>query len=406
VNAAPASARNHALDAMRASALLLGVLLHAALAYLPGPGIGWAVQDASTHPLFGALVFVIHSFRLGAFFLLAGYFGRLLHLRLGGGGFARNRLKRIFAPFAAGWLLVYPLLAFGWVWGAMKGAPALAPQALAIGYSVALQQLGGLVGVGGWKAGFPLSHLWFLYYLLLVYGLFLGARLLALRTGLHTKELLTRTDHCTRFLLGSPWGLPVLATATLAFLSGMEHWGLDTPDKTFVPHFPALLLYTFIFELGWLLHRQTGLLDEIRRRWGSSLAIALIASVPALLLVGAEGPTSSPALRVTFQFVYAFMMWSWILACLGLFLRFCACESGTWRYLADSSYWVYIIHLPVVTALQVALSRSPLPCGTKFAIVAAGATLVSLASYHLLVRSTPIGLLLNGRRYPFFTRPR
>ena len=400
----PRPERNHALDALRASALLLGVLFHAALAYLPGPGFGWAVQDRSTHPLFGALVLIVHSFRLGVFFLLAGYFGHLMHRRLGSGGFVRNRLARILAPFAAGWLLVYPLLAFAWIWGAMQGTPELAPKAMALGYATAFKQLAGLAGIGGWQAGFPLSQLWFLYYLLLVYGLVLGARSLALRTGLGGDRGTARADALTRLLLGGPWGRLGLATATAVLLAGMAHGGIDTPDKTFVPHVPALLLYGFVFALGWLLFRQTELLEGFRRRWGESLWLALLASVPVLVLSGYQERGPHSAGRLVYQFAYAFMMWSWILACLGFFLRFCTRASAAWRYLADSSYWVYIIHLPVVVTLQVALSRSSLPVGAKFAITVAGATFVSLGSYHLLVRSTPIGLLLNGRRHPFFPR--
>lgn len=35
-----------------------------------------------------------------------------------------------------------------------------------------------------------------------------------------------------------------------------------------------------------------------------------------------------------------------------------------------------------------------------FAIVLTGATLVTIVGYHCFVRSTAIGALLNGRRYP------
>jgi hypothetical protein len=37
----------------------------------------------------------------------------------------------------------------------------------------------------------------------------------------------------------------------------------------------------------------------------------------------------------------------------------------------------------------------------KFALVAGVATALSLASYHLPVRATPVGQLLNGRRHPY-----
>ena len=402
MNPAPAALRNHSLDALRAAALLLGVVFHAALAYLPGAGFGWAIQDRSTHPFFGALGLVLHSFRLGVFFLLAGYFGRRLHQRLGGIGFVRNRLLRVFVPFVAGWLVVFPLLAFAWTWGAMQGNPSLTQLALSIGYSSALQRLQELLGLGPRSPGFPLTHLWFLYHLLLTYSLFLGGRMLVIRLGLHTIHWQERADALTRFLFRSPGGLPVLTFVSWLFLTGMDAWGVDTPDKTFVPQIPALLHYGFIFALGWLLHRQSELLAGVRLRWGWYLAIALASTLPAFALIGHQGKAAHPAIHLGYQLAYAFMTWSWILTLLGLFLRFRARESAGWRYLADSAYWVYIIHLPAVVILQVALSRAALPCGVKFAIVVAATTLLSLVSYHLLVRATAIGQILNGRRYPFF----
>lgn len=119
--------RYHSLDALRAVALLLGIALHAGLAYIPGGGFGWAVQDRSTHSLFGVTVLIIHSFRLEIFFLIAGFFARLLVVRRGIAGFTLNRLTRVMVPFIAGWFLVFPGLAFAWIWGGMHGAPAGAP---------------------------------------------------------------------------------------------------------------------------------------------------------------------------------------------------------------------------------------------------------------------------------------
>jgi glucans biosynthesis protein C len=402
VNPASAPLRYHSLDALRASALLLGVLLHAALAYLPGDGIGWAVQDRNTNVLFGIFVLVVHSFRLEVFFLLAGFFGRLVHARLGEAGFVRNRLQRILAPFAAGWLLVYPLLAFSWIWGSMQGDPAGIRSALAAGYGYAAQQLGGLVGAGTGTPGFPLSHLWFLYYLLLVYALFLAARWLIGWTTSRSAGWPARADAAIRFLFGRLWGLPALAGVTWPILLGMPRWEVETPDKTFVPQLAPLALYVLVFGLGWLLHRQTELLGPIRRRWGAYLCIAAAVTLPVLLLAARQWRAPHPALRAGYLLLYASMMWAWILASLGVFLRFRSSESRLWRYLADSSYWVYIVHLPVVTALQVALSRTALPCGPKFIAVAAIATGVALGSYHLLVRPTVVGQLLNGRRHPIF----
>ena len=54
--------------------------------------------------------------------------------------------------------------------------------------------------------------------------------------------------------------------------------------------------------------------------------------------------------------------------------------------------------MPIVMALQVAVSPFDWPWPIKFATILVVALPVMLASYHLLVRYTFIGFVLNGRR--------
>ena len=85
--------RLHALDAVRAYALLLGVVLHSAAAFLQGFPIPMWLDEPSA----GAAViyYVIHMFRMSAFFLMAGFFARVLVERRGVGAFVKDRLKRV-----------------------------------------------------------------------------------------------------------------------------------------------------------------------------------------------------------------------------------------------------------------------------------------------------------------------
>ena len=71
------------------------------------------------------------------------------------------------------------------------------------------------------------------------------------------------------------------------------------------------------------------------------------------------------------------------------------------RYLADASYWVYLVHLPLVMAGQVLVLAAPWPWFVKLGAVVASVTAISLLSYELLVRHTFLGRLLNGRRVPW-----
>src|SRR5262245_51197115 len=92
--AGDSSDRLHALDALRGFALLAGVVLHAAMSFLPGFNV-WPLLDRSTSTTLGVTFFVIHMFRMTLFFLIAGFFARLLVERRGVRAFIRNRSVRI-----------------------------------------------------------------------------------------------------------------------------------------------------------------------------------------------------------------------------------------------------------------------------------------------------------------------
>src|SRR5436305_1957543 len=96
------SERLHALDAARASALLLGIAFHATMSFLPGASKFWIVADSSQSLMLSALFFTLHMFRMTAFFVLAGFFAHMSFHKKGLRGFVRDRLKRIGIPLVVG----------------------------------------------------------------------------------------------------------------------------------------------------------------------------------------------------------------------------------------------------------------------------------------------------------------
>ena len=111
----------HALDAVRAFALLLGVVFHAGFSFIPGmiPGI-WAINDSSPSATISVLLFISHIFRMSLFFFIAGFFARMMFERKGARGFWSNRAQRILVPLIAGWVVIFPALAAVWIWGLTK----------------------------------------------------------------------------------------------------------------------------------------------------------------------------------------------------------------------------------------------------------------------------------------------
>ena len=73
------------------------------------------------------------------------------------------------------------------------------------------------------------------------------------------------------------------------------------------------------------------------------------------------------------------------------------------RFISDGAYWMYLIHLPIVTIITFSMFSLNIPVGVKFIIAIGATSIICLVTYKYLVRHTPIGILLNGRRYPFKT---
>lgn len=85
------------------------------------------------------------------------------------------------------------------------------------------------------------------------------------------------------------------------------------------------------------------------------------------------------------------------MALTGLALRFCASESPVRRYLAEASYWIYLMHLPIVMILQAYAVQLHGPAWLKFAAIAITFGLL-LLTYEWLVRRTFIGVFVNGKK--------
>jgi peptidoglycan/LPS O-acetylase OafA/YrhL len=128
--------------------------------------------------------------------------------------------------------------------------------------------------------------------------------------------------------------------------------------------------------------------------------LAALFSAAYVVLIGAviEAGGSRPGLNLAAVAANAAAAWMALAGFTGLFLRLAGGPSPTWRYLSDSAYWLYLVHPPILVALQGVLMGVPVPSPLKAAIVAAAACPILFASYQLGVRHTLIGRWLNGPR--------
>ena len=383
--------RLHGLDALRAGALLLGVVLHASLAFFPQQI--WIVADDSRSIGAAGLFFVIHLFRMTAFFLIAGLFAHMMLARRGWLSFAKDRILRITGPLAAFWFPVMVGIVGALIWTShmngliVPGAPTPPPPTY------------------DWT-NFPLTHLWFLYVLTLFY-----AAVLILRAPF---AMLDKdggwgrvVDRFTGALIG-PWTPAVLAAPLALALYLDPKWiaffAVPTPDAGLVPHTASLVGFGLAFGLGFLLDRRRDLLNRIAAWTPLFLAIAVVSGAAAYSLAG--GPKITPMVELTDEkaiaaAVTALAVYASAFAAMGLCLRFLSGHSAMRRYLADASYWVYILHLPLVMLAQVWVQDWAGPWWLKLGGVSLGVFAVCLITYELLIRHTFMGQWLNGRRVPW-----
>lgn len=375
--------RWHGLDALRAMALFLGIVLHGSMSFMEPRA--WLIDDVSFKSA-NVVFYVIHMFRMVLFFMLAGFFARYLIAKSSLLGFLGNRARRLLPAFAIFWVIsLVAIIAF-----AILANPPVPGQTPAPPPPLTAET-------------FPLTHLWFLYALLLLYVatvLVLGLlRLIGLDRPLAALcdtifNALLRTDLIGLFL-AVPVGL------ALYFMEKWPLWfGIPTPDHGFIPNVGATAAFTTAYLFGWYLHRNQDSLLHLGKRWWAYLWAAIIGSIWCLNMVGTNASFDVVAgnTKPLYVALYSLTAFAWSLGLIGFSQAFLNQENKISRYLSDSAYFVYLIHISVVMALQYAVLQLNLMAEVKFTIISLGATIICLILYQLMVRHTFIGAILSGHK--------
>jgi len=241
------------------------------------------------------------------------------------------------------------------------------------------------VRVGSWSVHLVqsnlLHHLWFLWSLCWLVAAF---AILAVTGLLPTGR--------------SRWWLVAAASCVPQLVMGMSMTAGYGPDTSFgiLPRPHVLAFYACFFFFGVATFAGEGLGTRLGRHWKLLLPTALA------LLVAGIATINDRLLASVLQPAFA---WTMSLGLIGLFSRFCSQPSPLMSWLADASYWMYLVHVPLVMMAQLAVRRWAMPADLKFLSVMALVTPVLVLSYRYGVRFTVIGRLLNGPRGPSAALP-
>jgi len=378
--------RLYSLDALRATMMLLGVVLHTVISYVPIKlGDVWPFQDPDQTIWALVILSLIHAFRMQVFFILAGFFTSLMIERRGAAGLVRNRLERIGIPLVVGVVFLWPLIvaAFVFAGGALQGSVndgiAAVSQVPAIAFLVPQS----------------MSHLWFICYLLYYY-----AACLAIIAALNWLPQATRKS--LRALFGAISSRPVLRVVLLTLVSTLTLLpaaGRLTAPTSFQPEVVSLVAYFVYFAFGALLYQDRHIISGFVRLAWSHVLVGGVLFLGFHFILAPTLEIDDRALGITRSIVNAFSSWVFSFGLIGLFIRYLDRPSARFRYIVDASYWIYLVHLPVVVFFSGLLTVTSLTVWPKIFATMACATLVGFLSYDAFVRSSFIGKTLNGRRY-------
>lgn len=380
--------RYHYLDNLRALALLAGILFHVGAGFSVILAGVWPTANAETSMVFDYWTFFLHTFRMPLFFLIAGFFAHYLVQKRGAGGFAKNRALRIALPFIIFWPLVAASIIGLFIYAA-KNMDVENPIIQLIRLAMSNPE-----AMNGQEPPLSTTHLWFIYYLSIF--CFVTA---AVVKWVPTWE---RFYQC----LSNRWvlllGLPVVTSIAIARVF-VPH----PAPESFVPAPWALAFFGLFFTVGWVLFSRGELLSQIAKVWpyllGSSAVATLILmmNLPEPVTLETAVQFQQPQVLTVTQILRAaataVLAWHMTFLCLIAGKRFLDRKNVVLRYLADGSYWVYIMHMPVVFYLQFLFHGIGLPLWLEFFVISALTIGAGYLSYALLVRHTPIGWLLNGR---------
>ena len=512
------------LDALRAFAMLMGIVLHGAISFAPGHNVLWGVQDVRASNWFSLLIGSTHGWRMPLFFLVSGFFTTMLWKKRGMAALLKHRSLRILLPLVIGMFTLVPL---NWmvsiyvdshesetndstqvaskVTNSMDEAEAEEQDGVDIFEAIIFSNIAEIqryIDQGGdlnrrdpfgstplqvacfygrseaaislMRAGADLDaindsgetvewylaidwettsaiassfqipinktdvfnerqkisdvlatefnrdsevmtssgndsqtifgvlifflfylpvwlYLWFLYFLCwFVVGFAIIVKLASsLKIPSLPKSLISGWR---RYI----WLIPLTAVPQF-FMTQPMGFGADT-SMGFLPLPAVLAYYAIFFAYGALYFTSDDERVEVGQLWWLKLLIGLVVIFPlGVMLIEPKGFLD----RVLFSVVQVSYTWLMCFGFLGLFHR-CFSTSRAWiRYVSDASYWMYLVHVPVLILCQYWVSRWDDPAILKFTFVCTFTTVVLMASYQTFVRWTYIGLLLNGRMVPW-----
>ena len=385
------SIRYHGLDALRGMAMLLGIVLHAALPYMPNVEVIWPADESSSHVINTIFQF-IHIWRMPLFFILAGFFANLIISKKSWRSWWGNRFLRIALPI----IVFFPVMSLTLPWIFKYGKTG----DFIFFYS---------------DVGQPF-HLWFLWQLM-IFVISTAIFRLPYLLGVGVLKALNRIG---LGFIGNVFGESKSVLSSILFRSRFPIVFIILCSVINLPTQGELIVNPIAsglyFVIGYSLYGNASLFTFLKAHWRRYFLAGLVAFTLYMILesknlvtdiysTDMKGDEYLKAISEPFAIIIVSIkiicgvLFSY--AFIGLAEKRFGAYNPRLRFISDGAYWMYLIHLPIVTFITFFMFNFHMPIEIKFLIAIVMTSIICMGTYKYFVRSTPIGILLNGRRYPF-----
>lgn len=345
--------------------MLMGVFFHASIAFMH-TDIFWAVKSPEASIWAELLVRITHGFRMHCFFILSGFFTAMLSTKYNIKDFIVNRWQRIVIPFVVSSFLLLPILNYLWY-------PINIDKTFGHGYYSIAAIFQSVMWFDNQNYFY---HLWFLQYLIAFY-------------------LISPLFHLKLSLMNQGNSIKYFIIFFLVSLSPYVFSGLWEPEAPYsiIPKLRLIIFYGSFYFFGyWFFFNQkilNSLISRIKLLFSTSILSGII--YLAIFIIDNHFSWNSGVLKsfsMVFLNLYA---WAMSLSLISFFkLKFDKKNKLT-RFLVDSSYWVYVMHLPIVVLLQKILQANSLSNFTNFILINLISILVLYSTYYVFGKNTFLG---------------
>jgi peptidoglycan/LPS O-acetylase OafA/YrhL len=326
---------------------------------------------------------------------MGGFLAAGLWQRRKGVEFLKHRTQRLLIPLALAIFLVLPADMYVWLagWVTEGLIPLRKMRSIKLPDPLSSQFWG-------------VAHLW---YLECLWALSVCAwAILTIRQRWHDRPRATlsisrRSGRFDKLLDASRWPMLICGAFVSGLLLAREPQILIGFQQRWWPSPTMTLFYATFFVAGWRWPKADAN-PTSRPEFGHRLMLAFAFFPVLFVLIRWHVDRPLPAPLLPFLTIpYALFGWLTATGLFGLATRpSSGVASRPVRYVAEASFWMYLVHHPLVGLTQLAMLRTSWPAEVRFAIAFSTGVWLSLGTYGVFVRGTWLGQLLNGsgRRLP------